>query len=64
MPADQVMERVANDAAPAPPGSRAAAPDRQPEAAPHDQHGQPTFSPDPEQRTDRYRLVTPYLLRL
>ena len=42
--------------------------DRRPEVCPQDpvnparqRQGQP-FSPDPMQRTDRYRLVTPYLL--
>ena len=33
-------------------------------AAPAEAETAATFSPDPMRRTDRYRLVTPYLLRL
>ncbi len=42
--------------------------DRRPEVSPQDpvnparQRQDPPFSPDPMQRTDRYRLVTPYRL--
>ncbi|HLU37802.1 MAG TPA: hypothetical protein VK081_00350 [Planctomycetota bacterium] len=64
MPAEQLMERVADDAgrsrAPAQPAQ-----EPQTSAVGNAADGsETTFSPDPQRRTDRYRLVTPYLLRL
>jgi hypothetical protein len=63
MPAEQLMERVADDAT-----QSVAAPARPelPEAPAtcRDDATDATFSPDPDRRSDRYRLVTPYLLRL
>ncbi len=63
MPAEQVMERAAND------GTQAAATSAKPEARAvpdscRADRAEDTFSPDPDRRCDRYRLVTPYLLRL
>lgn len=63
MPAEQVMERVAQSTAQAP-QDRTDSPLPHGEAAHRDHEAEATFSPDPQQRTDRYRLVTPYLLRL
>ena len=63
MPAEQVMERVADDVA-----QSTAAPTRSAnQPAPTtscDERIDRTYSPDPDRRCDRYRLVTPYLLRL
>lgn len=58
---EQVMERAIENA-PRPELLRpdaAATP-----AAPVEAESAATYSPDPMRRTDRYRLVTPYLLRL
>jgi hypothetical protein len=64
MPVEQVMERVADETARVPGGPAGVAPEAQPAAQHQSDGAHSTFSPDPQQRTDRYRLVTPYLLRL
>lgn len=62
MPVEQVMERIEDDVARLPAGPVGVTSET---AAEHRDNATPgTFSPDPQQRTDRYRLVTPYLLRL
>jgi len=58
------MERVADEVAQAPADPDGSSPVSGAEARAPDVHHEATFSPDPEHRTDRYRLVTPFLLRL
>ncbi|MEZ5964447.1 MAG: hypothetical protein R3F56_11425 [Planctomycetota bacterium] len=64
MPAEHVMERVAENTAPASEDSSTVAPSPHSQSAPRGDASDTAFSPDPQLRTDRYRLVTPYLLRL
>ena len=63
MPTEQVMDRVADDAPHKVPAStRSTTPATPPNC--RADNTEPTYSPDPDRRSDRYRLVTPYLLRL
>lgn len=64
MPVEQVMERVADATARVPADPPGVTPVAQPTTTPREEGAHVAYSPDPQQRTDRYRLVTPYLLRL
>lgn len=64
--AEQVIERIDETALPsvAPPPSTPTQPRAVEANGPAVSQTAGAFSPDPARRTDRYRLVTPYCLRL
>lgn len=63
---EQVIERIEDTTPPSvsPVPSTPAQVDGRGAAGTDPQGSQGGFSPDPARRTDRYRLVTPYCLRL
>lgn len=63
MPAEQVMDRMVDEVEQHPTTPTRQAPTST-SCAPCEGGREVGFSPDPHRSTDRYRLVTPYLLRL